>query len=122
MTTKETGGKDPQDVREDTLRSKRMIADELVSHASERNAGGLPYVLESAWHKMVEEGKHDESYMDMMIEFCELMIYVFDNERHIEYVEWAKLTGQLHAMHLNLVMECLRIHKESGGVVIGPIE
>lgn len=122
MKTTKQGGENPQDVREDTLRRKRMKADELVSHASERNAGGLPYVLESAWHKKVEIGKNDESFLDMMIDFCELVIYVSDSDKYdIEYKaeEYFEQTAHLARMQLNIVMEVLRMHKQSGGVVIG---
>ena len=125
MTTKKTGGKDPQDVREDKLRSKRMKAEDLVYEASVRNAGGLPYVLESAWQEMVEIGKNDETFLDMVIDFCELMIWIADADRyHPEYPveEYLVQAGQLHQMQLNIVMEVLQMHKESGGVVIGPIE
>jgi len=120
MTTRRTGGLDPQDVREDTLRSKRKKADELVSHASERNAGGLPYVLESAWHKKVEIGKNDESFLDMMIDFCELMISVADRDKSdLEYLyeEYAEQTGQLAQMYLNIVMEVIAIKKEGDWIV-----
>ena len=125
MNDNEKGGENPQDVREDTLRSKRMIADELVSHASTKNAGGLPYVLESAWHKKVEIGKNDESFLDMVIEFCQLMIWVSDADKyHQEYPleEYLEQTAQLAQMQLNIVMECLRMHKTDGDWIVDLIE
>ena len=114
METTKTGGEEPQDVREGTLRSKRMKADALVSHASERNAGGLPYVQESVWHKKVEIGKNDEFFLDMVIDFCELMIYVADSDNNdIEYLveEYLEQAGQLAQMYLQIVMEVIAIKK-----------
>lgn len=125
MTTKNTGGSDPQDVLERTLRSKRMIADELVTTASTKNAGGLPYVLESAWHKKVEVGKNDEVFLDMVIEFCQLMIWVSDADKyHLEYPleEYLEQTATLAQMQLNIVMECLRMHKKDGDWIVDLIE
>ena len=70
MKTTKTGGEDPQDVREDTLRSKRKKAEELVRDVGLEQPTGLAIFMESAWLKMVEIGKNDESFLDMMIDFC----------------------------------------------------
>ena len=125
MTTKNTGGSDPQDVLERTLRSKRKKADELVRDVALEQSTGIPFFLESAWLKMVEIGKNDEVFLDMVIEFCQLMIWVSDADKyHLEYPleEYLEQTATLAQMQLNIVMECLRMHKKDGDWIVDLIE
>ena len=111
MKTTKEGGENPQDVREDTLRSKRKKAEELVRDVGLEQPTGLAIFMESAWLKMVEIGKDDESFLDMMIDFCNAVLTAGRSwwEYGVTYEERMDAHASLHPMWMNLVMESIAI-------------
>lgn len=111
MTTKKTGGNDPQDVREDRVRWKRDKAEAMVRlvamEADERVAKGLPFVGLNTWLNKVALGKNDESFLDMIWDFGELLLSVEDDFTEEE-------RKQLFAMNHNIRLETMRMWKQNG--------
>jgi len=79
----------------------------VAMEAYERAAKGLPFVGLNSWLNKVAIGKNDESFLDMIWDFGELLFSVEDDFTEEERI-------QLFAMNHNIRLETMRLWKQTG--------